>query len=1370
MAPRAPERRAGWLTAALLAAVAALWLPPLQAAAALAWLAVALAFYERRLRSRLAAGGLAGAVLVLAAGPLLAAWWSADEAAWRGRVEKAYAGLWRDLEDAARRSAARLEPPPDEAAVRQAFEHLGRLARLPPLEGKTVLLLAPGGEPVAWAGEGLLHEPEAESLPAAGTTFRRSYTAATLFAVAPLAGDGSWRLVVGRSFDDDRWPFGGALAQPAAWSVVPAYTPDDAVPDGALALQQGSWPMMLLAWPPPYDVRAVEERSVRLAAAVVALTLWLILLLAARDGLRRSPVRPVPPASPATAALLLAGGLGAAIRGAALPPPIAAALIGAGLLCALPAVRRGRMPASRLALAGATATLLLIALVLGWQRLAGPHELSAAFVGDRQAVALRLAALLLAGGLIGLASRLGRGVAGDGIAWLTVGLIAAAAAAHDLPAVALPLACAAGAGATLWLAGQSALRRPGVAAVALLLLGLLAATAWEVAYRQALRHTIAEHDLPQLAPPTAAEQTAFALELEDFFGRLELDRLLPLGGGDVDPQDLAFALWRRSPLPQRDGLSALVIEPEDAQPLIFSFDLPLDETRRNLVWERLRLPPVPAWRLSLIEGETEIRRGGRVWASGRYWFLPRPGFRLGASEVDELETTLLRGRPQDRLVEGLAPGVRYALYHPDGSVALSPWREAPPLPPSVVERDHGRTATPAGRAWYWLRRDRDGIAVLYLPLLGPVQGLLRAAVHGFGSLALAVLALGLAAAVALAPWRSWRAALVRLVRSYSRRLLLVYTLLLFVPLVTLNLVLLRDFGERQRQQQLAEGEAALTSARTLLTDTIRAAGEGFSLDVVLDPSLLDWISSVVHHEVNLYWQGRLLSSSQRALFTAGLLPNRVPGDLYSRLTLLGYDLASRDRDRGEVAYLEIYAPIRLGGGIDFVLSVPMLEQQEEAARRLAAMRRQAVVVSAGLFLLLVALGGRLARGFTTPLQELVAGTRRIAAGASSLDLAPRELELAALVRAIDDMARRIAEGRERLLREKQVVERMVENITSGVVSLDRDRRVLLHNRVAQALLATRVGAPIDEVLGGVPQLAPVRAFVAAAGGEIRQTTVRLAPPPSAASDAVEPGGGPSEPREWSLTWVPLPGGGDPSALLVVDDDTEVLRGQRLLAWAEMARIIAHEIKNPLTPIRLSAEHLREVYARDPERLDEVFERCTTNILRQVQELQDIASEFSIYSRIPRAELAPGDVVDVLQELVAAYGDAAQAGVAVAFRHPPEPVMARIDRTLLGRAVRNLLENALRASSGDGQGRVEVAVEAAGGRAVIRVADRGPGVPDAILDRIFEPYFSTHDTGTGLGLPIARRIVEEHHGTIEAKNRPGGGLEVTITMPTVTAKA
>ena len=200
----------------------------------------------------------------------------------------------------------------------------------------------------------------------------------------------------------------------------------------------------------------------------------------------------------------------------------------------------------------------------------------------------------------------------------------------------------------------------------------------------------------------------------------------------------------------------------------------------------------------------------------------------------------------------------------------------------------------------------------------------------------------------------------------------------------------------------------------------------------------------------------------------------------------------------------------------------------------------------------------------------------------------------------------------------------------------------------------------------------------------------------------------------------------------------------------------------MTPIRLSAEHLREAWARDREHFAAVFDRCTGNILRQVEVLRQTASEFSLYSEIPRIERRVDDLRDAVGEIVEAYRAAPPAGVEIAFDAEAGALLATFDRRLLGRAVRNLIENAVRASAAGG--RVEIEIVEGADELAIRVADEGSGVPEGMVSRVVEPYFSTQSGGTGLGLPIARRVAEEHGGRLGLRNRPAGGFEVTLTIP------
>jgi signal transduction histidine kinase len=808
-----------------------------------------------------------------------------------------------------------------------------------------------------------------------------------------------------------------------------------------------------------------------------------------------------------------------------------------------------------------------------------------------------------------------------------------------------------------------------------------------------------------------------------------------------------------------------LVLPDDAPHSSFSYGLPVDEQTGELATDPRRWPVAEAaaqWAENALFGAVPLLDRGRGSGEVRYWYLPlrdvpghesEGGFR---ADTTTLTRDLLGGTEDGLALLRLRSGVRVEL----GSAAVWRGSAAPAVRVQLVDR-HGFTGWSLPGQPFWvagpapLVPGSDLLVRLRAPALGPLQALRWAAVHSTAVL-LAGLAL-MAVALLLALGRATpRKRVGRWLGSYSRKLAVVSIVLLALPLVLLNLLLLRAFEQRLEGEQRANGEDALRSAERILSDYLPTLEPGFSIETELDDALLSWLAQVVSHEVNLYWRGYVYASSKRELFTAGILPRRIPGEVFSELDPRGAATVARvNRVAPDLSYLELYRSIRLPGegsapgSARLFLSVPLLAQQEEVTETLAVFQQQALAVTAALLVILVAVASRLAASFTTPLTEIVRGTARIAEGATSLGLRPSEPELAALVEAIDDMAHRIADARERLVREKQVVDSVVANITSAVVSIGRDSRVQMSNRKAMDLLGCRVGDDLD-VLAERQPVEPLRSLLERRPSLPEQRTERFA-------------GADGDEREWTIVWVPVPGPGEPAALLVVEDVTEVLRGQRLEAWAQMARIIAHEIKNPLTPIRLSAEHLLRVWQQAPDRLDEIFERCIANILDQVSELRGTAAEFSTYSQIPSAEPTQGDLVDAVREVVEGYALSPPDGVAIRLAAPESRLSLRFDRRLVARAVRNLIENAIHASRQSG-GPIEVRVSREDGAAIVEVADRGPGVPEPLLPRIFEPNFSTTLGGTGLGLPITLRIAEEHGGSVVAENRPGGGLRVTIRLP------
>lgn len=1359
--PGLPDRLA-W--ALLLLSPASLLLAPLPRLAVAALLLAAGWRLRRASRrdGRIAAAGF-GLLLALALACLPGPWRLAggDVARDPESLRSAWTAEWRRLGAAAERAAAVLGAAEGLSEQRSRnFEVLAReAAREPRLH---LALLDPDGVAVAWAGSGLVPDLRSRELPETGRAVRTSYGAAALVETRAVRGEGErpWRLVVARPLALDRHghpaePLGGRRI--GLRPVFPA--PGAPLPAGWFAAGGEGLPPVHFDPGRPVVGAALAGAGARCEHALPFVLAITLAAIAVSRGAGRLLLRGTVFATEEgwqLPAALVASAVGAAQVGLGLPPLwlLATAVAAATAIGAARAGGAGGAP--RLGVfAAAAVPLLLVALAWIAERAWGPLPVDGsgwlgptAFAWRAPFAGLAFAALLAAG-------RGAREGAAGADRWALAALAALGGAAllvdrPALAAVALVAAAAVAGEATSRLRRR---RRPFSGWLAIALLAALeAAVAFEIAAVLETRRSL-RHDLEGFRPPDESGREALELGIASQLAGLDLAELAP--GPGADPIDLPFAIWRGSPLARRDALSGIAVAQPGGRRGIFSWGLPLTSAGElDLDPGRWSAIDLPGWSEALVWGEAEVPAGPEGPLRVRFWLQPRPGFGTVPPPIEDLAAGLLRGGPTLSFdLAGRRGSPRFAFFSPDGLPLVTPWPENPPrLPPLAPgERREGRLTGPDGAQWMVARGEATHAAALFVPLRGVGELLERTGTHVLAVIAWLLLLAGGMALAAL-PRAAVRDAIRRTVRSYSRRLLVLFTLLVLVPVVLFTLFTTATIARRLEAQQRRGGEAALASAERVLGEYLLTLEPGFGLDTALDDDLLAWLARVVQHQVSLYWSGRVHASSRRELYTAGLLSRQLPGEVEERLVLGGHELVSRDSRAGGVTYLELFAPLRVPGVPlergRLVLAMPQLAQQEELAAELFRLRRRALLVASALFAGLAALAARLAGGFTRPLAELVESTRRIAAGEPAFARRPEEAELAALVEAVDVMAREIAAGRDRLVREKELVERIVDQVTAGVISLDAGGVVLLANPAARRLLGVEGGEHLATALMARPELAPL----------VRLLRGGLAPGSRGAIRVPVEGG---QDREWSVAWVEVPGRGDAAHLLVVEDDTEVLRGQRLEAWAEMARLIAHEIKNPLTPIRLSTEHLREVWQRDRQRFPEALERCVANILRQVDELREIAGEFASYAGVPTLERTPGDLAAVVREIVDAYGEAPERTARVEMSGPGS-LPLRFDSRLLGRALRNLMENALRAA-GDG-GRVRVELRQREGQIEVAVQDTGPGVAPELLSRIFEPYFSTQAGGTGLGLPIARRIAEGHGGTLAARNLAAGGLEVVLRLP------
>jgi two-component system nitrogen regulation sensor histidine kinase NtrY len=392
-----------------------------------------------------------------------------------------------------------------------------------------------------------------------------------------------------------------------------------------------------------------------------------------------------------------------------------------------------------------------------------------------------------------------------------------------------------------------------------------------------------------------------------------------------------------------------------------------------------------------------------------------------------------------------------------------------------------------------------------------------------------------------------------------------------------------------------------------------------------------------------------------------------------------------------------------------------------------------------------------------PLGTLIGATRIAAGGDLSVRVTPpaRDDEIAVLTRAFNRMTEQL-EGQtgalvnvnEQLEARRSFIEAVLSGVSSAVVSVDADRRILLANAAAERLICQSseclTGQPLDDV---APELA--RLLISEEREAIVQLSRKDAEPATLAAKAVAQGDG---------------------FVLSFEDITQQLLDQRRAAWSDVARRIAHEIKNPLTPIQLAAERLQRRFGDKVEGDAATFRKLTDTVIRQVHDMRRMVDEFSSFARMPKPTFGVEDVRDILRQAVFLF-EVAKPDIAFAVKTPAEIEPLVCDRRLLSQAMTNIVKNAVEAIEeksknseivpiGHISAELDVSVS---GELTIRVADDGIGLPEA-RDEIAEPYMTTRQGGTGLGLAIVKKIVEQHYGELEFSDNPAGqGTCVTLTL-------
>jgi len=421
-----------------------------------------------------------------------------------------------------------------------------------------------------------------------------------------------------------------------------------------------------------------------------------------------------------------------------------------------------------------------------------------------------------------------------------------------------------------------------------------------------------------------------------------------------------------------------------------------------------------------------------------------------------------------------------------------------------------------------------------------------------------------------------------------------------------------------------------------------------------------------------------------------------------------------------------------------------------------------------------------ARRMVAPLRDLAEGTQAVADGDYETQLPESgEDEVGFLVESFNDMTRRLARARDETRRSQQQVEdqrRYLETVLSqlstGVLTLDENARVFTSNKAASQILGVQMndesGETLQEVSLRHPHLAPLEQALKA---RVENTDTSSALGDDWREEVVLIGPNGRQTLMCSSTPLSASGGFFAGHVIVFDDVTDLIQAQRNAAWSEVARRLAHEIKNPLTPIQLSAERLRHKYlGKMPADDSNALDRLTRTIVQQVEAMKAMVNAFSDYARAPQMQLRDVDINELITDVVELYR-ASNSDIVIDTELADDLPPLEADADRLRQILHNLVKNALEAGPADGTVRIviETSLVKKPSRDLIeiRARDFGRGLPQDLTQDIFDPHVTTKTKGTGLGLAIVKKIVEEHGGAVWAENQAQGGAIITMQIPVVS---
>jgi len=711
--------------------------------------------------------------------------------------------------------------------------------------------------------------------------------------------------------------------------------------------------------------------------------------------------------------------------------------------------------------------------------------------------------------------------------------------------------------------------------------------------------------------------------------------------GNPDRSPFAQSLWESTLAAKFNWYSILeVLDPEGGVLSRFSLNI------SQLYQPEMDLPLSATWKVSRVSvpslgKEREFVLAYKDWYSeDRY--LGRTIFSLAIDP--EMLPFLYSANPYFELLKvSLLPSLNqqefgFAIFDGRGKLTFNPNRISSGIAAATLERIE---SSPEG-FWSSFRDKGRLFKAFYFRFQNRVYAFLIPQKNVFGLtvefLRLMIFYLGLAFLfLVLTPALLGRKKLASYLWSFSSRVNAAFITITVISLLLFTLFSHRFFTQTFTQRFLEKAEVHANFARNIMQDFVTLQQEEKATLIAPTDDLVLWISSAVSTDINLYGEGRLISSSRREFFDWGFLPELIDGEAYYRIRYENKPFYLQRQKIGGYSYQSLTIPYSIRQA-QFLISLPFPFEAQEIAGATEQLVEFLVFVSAFLILFVLLFARGIGRMIISPVKKLLAGTREVGLG---------NLEIAVEHRSHDEM------------------KTLVDGFNAMIKDLKRHQQ-------------------------------------------------------------------------------------------------EIADLSKKVAWAEMAQRVAHEIKNPLTPIQLSAEHILRVYEDKSGDFEKALHESASYIISEVDNLRRIAQEFLELSRATSLNIEEFDLRDAVGEVTSPYRNVISERIRFREVFEGEDFRVKADKSKIKIAFRNIFINAVEAIRGRGE--IEVRMRAEDGSVVLVLKDSGIGMAKDVVDKIFDPYFSTKDAGTGLGLPIARKIVEDHGGTIRVESEVQKGTIITIRLP------